>query len=114
MVVIDRQSMKRLYTFNAGDVAGLSLLRAELDLAGITYVTRNDGLFSAAGGVPVTECHPEVWVLENEHFDRADRILRDWLTPAKRGKLPWQCPECAEELDAQFESCWNCGASRPG
>ena len=56
--------MKRLHTFDMGDVAGLSMLRAELDRAGISYLTRNDGLHSVVGGIPVTECHPEVWVME--------------------------------------------------
>jgi hypothetical protein len=101
--------MKRLHTFEMGDVVSLSLLRAELDRAGIAYITRNDGLMSAVGGLPVTECHPQVWILdEDDDFYRAQRILRD-LLPIEHDSEPWKCPNCAEKLDGQFHSCWNCG-----
>ena len=27
----------------------------------------------------------------------------------------WKCPKCGEEeLEAQFDACWNCGTSRDG
>ncbi len=26
----------------------------------------------------------------------------------------WQCPNCDEQVDAQLESCWQCGCSREG
>ena len=24
----------------------------------------------------------------------------------------WKCPKCGEEIEAQFDACWNCGAFR--
>jgi hypothetical protein len=105
--------MKRLHTFDMGDVAGLSMLRAELDRAGIPYLTRNDGLHSVVGGIPVTECHPEVWVMEEDDFYRAERVRREFLAGHSREAGAWQCPQCRESLDAQFHHCWNCGSARP-
>jgi len=26
---------------------------------------------------------------------------------------PWTCPNCGEEIDGEFDLCWNCGAERP-
>ena len=104
--------MKCLHTFDFNDLASLSLIRAELDRAGIAYVTRNDGFLSAAGGLPFTECHPEIWILEDADFYRAQRVVREWFSGERRESRPWKCANCGESLDAQFEHCWNCGQNR--
>jgi hypothetical protein len=26
----------------------------------------------------------------------------------------WRCPECREDVEPQFETCWNCGTEKPG
>ncbi|MCX6924445.1 MAG: hypothetical protein NT154_14705 [Verrucomicrobia bacterium] len=31
----------------------------------------------------------------------------------ERAMVAWTCPDCGEQLEAQFHSCWNCGANRP-
>jgi len=36
-----------------------------------------------------------------------------WQFRRKQELLPWQCPNCEQELDAQFTDCWNCGTERP-
>lgn len=27
---------------------------------------------------------------------------------------PWQCPNCKESIEANFDACWNCGTNRYG
>ncbi|MHC4331384.1 MAG: DUF7577 domain-containing protein, partial [Planctomycetota bacterium] len=31
---------------------------------------------------------------------------------AGKGDTPWTCPNCGEEVEAQFTNCWKCGANR--
>ena len=27
---------------------------------------------------------------------------------------PWTCPSCTEEVERNFDACWNCGTARKG
>lgn len=103
--------MKRLY-------AGLDpVLRARLEAAlqerGLAYVVRNQFLGGAAGELPPTECWPEIWVVEDEEFPAARRILGDLLAAGAARRGAWRCPACGECVGGAFELCWRCGADRP-
>lgn len=47
------------------------------------------------------------------YYDRPPRIESVDPSDTESGG-PWRCPECGEEIDAQFTDCWKCGTSRPG
>ena len=90
-------------------VAGL------LAAQGIGAEVRNEALFSVRGEVPVTPATlPTVWVVNDQDADPALEILRDYpptQTAASAGP-PWICSACGEQVEAQFEACWNCNTPR--
>jgi hypothetical protein len=59
-----------------------------------------------------------VWVAE-EDLDRARLILEAIRSHRARDKdcdpvVPaWTCAECGEEVEGEFEICWNCEHDRP-
>lgn len=101
--------MKRIYTdadpVRAGYVASL------VEAAGIDCTVRNRYLGGGAGELPVNECWPEVWVLDEADASAALRIVHAALEPRTEGE-PWVCPRCGEGLEPQFETCWQCGTAR--
>ena len=103
--------MKRLHTFGLHEKAFAGLLRELLEREGIQCLIRNDQLFSALGEIPFTECFPELWVVDDEVWPRAELLLKNWLADDS-GDAPWTCPACAEQLEGQFGACWQCGRER--
>jgi hypothetical protein len=95
--------------FSSPDTRGLGLIRSALDEAGITYEIRNETM-----PYPLAAFDPEIWILEDADFSKA-RELRDSVTELPTGSpTSWTCPACGEKSEGQFESCWKCGANRPG
>src|SRR5215510_5884488 len=104
--------MKKLFTFNVGENAQLGLLKDLLEKAFIPCSTRNDYLSAASGGIPFTECYPELWILNDEDYPRAEEVLDQWLAPKNQVSNSWVCPGCGETVEGQFVSCWKCGTAR--
>ena len=90
-------------------------LREYLEANHVRCIVRNEFLGGAAGELPPTECWPELWVIENQQFDKAAALLSAFQQPQDDGEQAkrWTCKQCAEILEAQFSQCWNCGYERP-
>lgn len=86
-------------------------LKNLLEAEGIHCMIRNELLSRLAGGIPFTECAPELWLLDARDLDRAKRIVADF-DRAAIVHPPWQCPQCGEALEGQFSVCWRCGSTR--
>jgi Putative prokaryotic signal transducing protein len=100
--------VKRVYSsFNR---VAVHHARNLLETEGIRAVVRNEFLSSAMGELPPAECQMEVWVLQDEDSERADRVLKSSFSP-KTGP-PWKCSSCGESGEVQFTQCWRCGAYR--
>ncbi|QFU77046.1 DUF2007 domain-containing protein [Halioglobus maricola] len=101
--------MKKVYTsenrFYVGNIRNL------LEAQGIEVVLRNEHVSSAVGEIPVFDTWPELWVVKERDFPRAEQIVQQALSPA--GAAPWRCKRCGEENDQAFEFCWQC-QSDPG
>ena len=89
------------------------LVKGFLESHGIAAVVRGEFLTSGWGELPTDLC--SVWIADDAQFERADRLLVDFLS----GKLAreaagrsWDCPRCGERLEGQFTQCWNCGTAR--
>jgi len=54
-----------------------------------------------------------VWVARDGDVDRARAILAEHdQAPLSNAYWSWRCAECGEDIEEQFDRCWNCGASR--
>ena len=104
--------MKRLYS--AKDPLMIGHLKNVLAAAGIPCVARKVDLSSAAGELPPVECWPELWVLDDDKFGRAQAVLKKALAPLRVVKKAWVCAGCSETIEGQFSECWNCGRDRFG
>ncbi len=67
-------------------------------------------------------------VVAREHAPLAEQILRDFggeggvtddpdvarePAPPAPEAAPWNCPQCGQLVEGQFDTCWSCGAARP-
>lgn len=104
--------MKKLFTFNISKSPETELLKDLLAKEGIAYLMRNEQLSTALGGIPFTECYPELWILNEEDSPKAKELLDGWLNPHDHLPDSWVCPICGEKIEAQFTSCWKCGRAK--
>ena len=100
-------------------------LRGLLDNAGVESFLRDevmgriDAPALAAGAIGAVKL-----VVTREHVAQAEQVLRDFgggtgvpdealEPPADPPALPpWVCVHCGEQVEGQFDVCWNCGAAR--
>ena len=95
------------------------LLRGMLESEGIRVVVRGDDFVPLqGGGLFHVETRPSVWVLEDEHFQRAVEIADEYSRRSSEApEVPaetWTCASCGEHVEAQFTDCWMCGTERDG
>ena len=69
--------MKKLFTHSDPMLAGY--LHATLEASGIDALLKNSYLSGAIGELPPMAVWPEVWVIHDEDFERAEQIMRDVL-----------------------------------
>ncbi len=98
--------MKRV--FRAASLLQVAHARNVLISAGIDCELRNQYLAGALGDLPMLETWPQLWV--DDAFEPAALRALTAAAAAPAG-TPWTCGQCGEELEAQFTSCWRCGAA---
>jgi rubrerythrin len=115
--------MQLIYT--ARDDMDAHFLQGLLEQEGITAMIQGEALEGAWGNMPVSaKSLPGVWVDETdvakatpiveEYQMREDAHLKDPDKDDNTARPTWKCPKCGEEVEDQFDECWNCGADRPG
>jgi hypothetical protein len=102
--------MRRVFT--AKDPLMIGHLRNVLATFGIDCIIKNVYLSTAAGELPVIECWPELWVIDDQRHAEAQSILKKTLAPLESVKEPWHCTACGEKIEGQFSECWKCGQGR--
>lgn len=65
---------------------------------------------SIVGDVPPDVAQPQVWLEREMDHERAQVLLERLMEEASRGGTR-TCAHCGEESPANFDLCWNCGAS---
>lgn len=91
----------------------LYLLQARLANEGIDSIIKNEAPAGpAAGDVPPVVAKPEIWIIHDEDTGKAQAVLDNILQQQNQTKSDWQCPDCHEILEGQFDICWNCGHNR--
>lgn len=101
--------MLKLYT--AENPVEAHLLKGFLESNGIEAMVQGDLLFGGRGEIPLTfDTLPTVWAVKPSEHARAQILLEEWNT---HSVLPdWDCTGCGEQVEGDFESCWQCGAMR--
>lgn len=102
--------MRRLYTFPLSERPLAALFRQMLEKEGVACLVRNEQLAAAMGEIPLIECFPELWVIDDEVYPRAHLLLKGWLENDAGG--PWTCGGCGESHEGQFGACWRCGEEK--
>ena len=98
-----------------------------LESAGITALLRDEvmGRIDAPLLKPGSMGCVKVMVAR-EDFERAEVLIRDFggerglmddraaePTAQAPAGIPWTCPGCGEQVEAQFGICWKCSTPRP-
>ena len=106
--------MKRI--FSSPSLIEVTQLKDVLQSAGIACFTRNEVSAGLMGEVPLTDATPELWIEDDQRLAEALQMKSDWQATTKTTKPAggeWVCPNCGEKSEAQFDSCWKCGAAKP-
>ncbi len=91
----------------------VEMCKERLEQAGISSLIKNQRTTGLAGEIPFTEVFPELWVVQDEEYDRARRLLDDGLVSVPSEQGGWICSGCEEQHETQFVICWQCGQERP-
>jgi hypothetical protein len=86
----------------------LHLLKGMLADMRIACMIRNENLAGGVGEIPFIECFPELWVVNDGDYARANEVVCNWRKAAGAKRAMWVCPQCDELIDGQFTACWNC------
>lgn len=102
--------MKKVYS--AQNHVMIALLKQIIESQGIHCVVKNELLSGAVGELPPIECWPELWIIDDDQFEWARRLVEATLNSHEEVREIWQCPHCGELLEGQFTQCWRCGQVR--
>ena len=97
--------MKKLTSSHS--IVTINHFKNVLESEGIPCKVKNDILTGIAGEMPLTEVWPELWVINDIDFDRAQQLIDEAITDESPSE-PWRCCKCGEENEGQYAACWNC------
>jgi hypothetical protein len=98
--------MKKL--FSSSQSAEVELLKNMLADAEIDCEARNAAVSAV---IPAAPFYEELWV-SDEDYAKATELLESWQQTPSSQAASWTCAACGEVNEAQFSSCWKCGAKR--
>lgn len=77
-----------------------------LDNIGIKTVLKNEYLSGGIGELPPLEAWLELWLLIESDYEQAIKELESLNN--NQSNPDWQCANCQELNEGQFDLCWNC------
>lgn len=77
-----------------------------VECSGISTFIKNEFVQGAVGEIAAFDTWPEVWVLDDNDFDKAKAIIS--ATESSANRANWICNHCFEENASSFEICWQC------
>jgi hypothetical protein len=101
--------MKKLY--RSQNRVTIYLLKEALESQGIVCFIKNENP-PLAGEIPPAIACPELWSMDDEQYTKAKTIIANELAQQTTPKDAWTCPACSENLEGQFDLCWQCGTPR--
>lgn len=113
---MDENNAELVEVYSASDIAEAHFVQSLLENAGIKARVVGDAL---SGLPPLGEqVAPRVWVFQSDEAVAKELIAEYELVhrrPHPEDDAPaetWKCPNCGEEVEAEFELCWNCQTPR--
>jgi hypothetical protein len=100
------------HVFVSQNLFEVEMRKEWLEQAGIRCMIKNQRISGLAGEIPFTETFPELWVIQNEDYDQARRVLEEGLVLLPSDKDTWTCAGCGERHESQFGTCWKCGLEK--
>lgn len=76
-----------------------------LETYGIEIELRGEALMSGVGELPVDVQAVELWVTSSQA-----ELAQTHLAKLSANQPQWQCLQCQEINEGNFEICWQCGA----
>jgi hypothetical protein len=88
------------------------LLRGALESQGVATIVQGEHLTAIQGEIPSgASAEYRVCIVDDDQLPRAGNLARQWLADGSpQPCAPWVCGVCGERHEAQFGSCWRCGA----
>ena len=102
--------MKKLYVSQS--LIDVESRKELLDQAEIPCTIKNQRSNMLGGEVPFVEVFPELWVLQDEDFEQAQKLLKDWEEAPPLDNTAWTCASCGEIHQKEFTTCWKCNKER--
>ena len=103
---------KKKAVYSAPDLFMVTHAANILHNHGIETTIKNSFLSGAMGEIPVFECWPRLFVVEDFNYKKALEIVT--LEIIEQESLPsWVCGQCNEGNEGTFELCWSCGSAHP-
>ncbi|WP_146452593.1 putative signal transducing protein [Bythopirellula polymerisocia] len=100
--------------YSAATIQEALSIKTVLENAGIDSLILGDHLQNAVGDLPAVAIAPEVWV-RTEYSEVARDIIAKFKGELRESKeataLVWECDECGESNESNFDICWNCQAA---
>lgn len=98
--------------FSSNEVGEAALIRDALVHHGIDVTIQNE--HSGGSAVPAFRPPAEVWVMRDDAYEDARRIVIDTISKleGKADLEPWACANCGEENPQSFDMCWSCGLDK--
>jgi hypothetical protein len=99
------------------DRTAAQLLRGILESEEVPAIVEGEHLSALAGEIPAgASAEYHVSIIDDEQLPRATLVVRRWLEDQARRRpvTSWTCNTCGEGHEAQFRSCWKCGADWDG
>jgi hypothetical protein len=102
--------MKKVFV--SQNLVEVEMRKERLEQAGIRCTIKNQRSSGLAGEIPFVETFPEIWVLQDEDYDRVRQLLEEETELQESNHDLWTCPGYGERHESQFGTCWNCGQER--
>lgn len=96
--------MKKVYTHENQFI--VNNIKNLIEAENISTFLKNEFTQGAIGEIPALDTWPEIWILEDSDFDKANAIVIQSQEGGRRSE--WVCNSCAEHNDSSFEVCWQC------
>lgn len=100
--------MRLVYTHPSS--IAVAQARSALELAEIKCMLRNEYAAGAMGELAPIDVWPELWVLRDRDFERANLVLAQSLEITD--EADWLCTQCGRHSPANFELCWHCASDK--